>query len=61
MMKEMMEDMFKAEFGMDVDFSDMDISDEAIARKMAELKGQFEYQQEERNRKQETRKNKKGN
>ncbi len=55
-MKEMMEDMFKSSFGMDVDFSDMNMNEEDIARKMAELKDQHENQQKAQQEKEQNRK-----
>jgi hypothetical protein len=55
-MKEMMEDMFKSSFGMDVDFSDMNMNEEDIAKKMAELKEQHENQQREQQNKEQNRK-----
>jgi hypothetical protein len=55
-MKQMMEDLFMEEFGMDVDLSDLDANPETIAKKMAELKEEFERQQEERKEKQQNRK-----
>jgi len=48
-MKDGLEQMFRAQFGMDVDFSDMEMNEEAVARKLAEMKDEFENSQKEVN------------
>lgn len=48
--------MFQSEFGMDVDLSDTEMSEESMARKIAEMKKQYDSEQEERNKNQSKRK-----
>jgi hypothetical protein len=50
LIKKMMEGMFQSEFGMNVDLSDTEMNEESMARKIAEMKKQYESEQEERNK-----------
>ncbi len=45
MMKDSMGDMFSEMFGTNIDFSDMDMSEEGMAKKLAEMKEIFENQE----------------
>lgn len=56
LMKKMMENMFQSAFGMDIDLSETEMTEEAMARKIAEMKNQFESKQEERGNYQNNRK-----
>jgi hypothetical protein len=46
-MKGMMEDMLKNQYGMDVDFSDVEMNEESLARKLAEMQELFENLEKE--------------
>lgn len=56
MMKDSMGDMFSDMFGTNVDFSDMDMTPEGMAKKMAEMKEIFENQEDKNNQKTNSRK-----